>query len=223
MTTDINQLLSGNSPARQRELAFEKAFPQFDTIIAVVDAPTPELVQAATGALAAQLSQEKDLFRSVEEPQGGSFFGQNGLLFVPTEQLGQQTKMLTQAQRLIQVLAADPSLRGALRALQYGLLGVQSGKLKLDEMQWPLTLAANTVDEVNANKPATFSWLTLVQGHEPKASDLLRFLKIQAVLDYSELEPGLKASDAIRKPAADLKLDFHLSSALALDRPGADE
>ena len=94
MTTDINQLLSGNSPSRQRELAFEKAFPQFDTIIAVVDAPTPELVQAATGALAAQLSQEKDLFRSIEEPQGGSFFGQNGLLFVPTEQLGQQTKML---------------------------------------------------------------------------------------------------------------------------------
>ena len=92
MTTDINQLLSGNSPSRQRELAFEKAFPQFDTIIAVVDAPTPELVQAATGALAAQLSQEKDLFRSIEEPQGGSFFGQNGLLFVPTEQLGQQTQ-----------------------------------------------------------------------------------------------------------------------------------
>ena len=70
---------------------------------------------------------------------------------------------------------------------------------------------------------ATFSWLVLVQGHEPKASDLLRFLKIQAVLDYSELEPGLKASDAIRKAAADLKLELHLSGAVALDRPGADE
>ena len=30
MTTDINQLISSNSPGRQRELAFEKAFPQFD-------------------------------------------------------------------------------------------------------------------------------------------------------------------------------------------------
>jgi hopanoid biosynthesis associated RND transporter like protein HpnN len=219
MTTDINQLLSGNSPARQRELAFEKAFPQFDTIIVVVDAPTPELVQAATGALAAQLSQKKDQFRSVEEPQGGPFLSQNGLLFVPTEQLGQQTQMLSQAQRLIQVLAADPSLRGALRALQYGLLGVQSGKLKLDEMQWPLKLAANTVDEVNANRLATFSWLTLVQGHEPKTSDLLRFLKIQAVLDYSELEPGLKASDAIRKAAADLKLDSTYQARLRLTGP----
>ena len=77
--------------------------------------------------------------------------------------------MLTQAQRLIQVLAADPSLRGVLRALQFGLLGVQCGKLKLDDMIWPLTLAANTLDQVNANKPASFSWQALVQGHEPKS------------------------------------------------------
>ena len=45
VTTDINQLISSKSPARQREVAFEKAFPQFDVIIAVIDAPTPELVQ----------------------------------------------------------------------------------------------------------------------------------------------------------------------------------
>ena len=72
---------------------------------------------------------------------------------------------------------------------------------------------------MNANRPATFSWLTLVQGHEPKASDLLRFLKIQAVLDYSELEPGLKASDAIRKAAADLKLDSTYQARLRLTGP----
>jgi len=219
MTTDINQLLSSNSPGRQREVEFEKAFPQFDTIIAVVDAPSRELVQEATTALAAKLSQQKELFRSIEEPQGGSFLMQNGLLFVPTEQLEQQTQMLTQAQRLIQVLAADPSFRGALRALQFGLLGVQSGKLKLDEMQWPLTLASATIDEVNAGKPATFSWLTLVQGRQTKPGDLLRFLKIQAVLDYSELEPGLKASDAIRKAAADLKLDSAYHARLRLTGP----
>ena len=72
--------------------------------------------------------------------------------------------MLSRAQRLIQVLAADPSLRGALKALQYGLLGVQSGNLTLNEMVWPLAQAANTLEEVNANKPATFSWQVLAQG-----------------------------------------------------------
>ena len=219
MTTDINQLISGASPGRQRELAFEKAFPQFDTIIAVVDAPTPEQVSQAARALGAKLSGEKDQFRSIEELQGGSFFSRNGLLFIPVEQLGKQTTMLSQAQRLIQVLAADPSLRGSIRALQFGLLGVQSGKLKLDDMKWPLTLAAETIEQINADKPASFSWDALVQGHKPKPSELMRFLKIQAVLDYSELEPGLKASNAIRKAAEDLNLASGYQARVRLTGP----
>ena len=81
MTTDVNQLISPNMPWRQREAAMEKAFPQYDTITAVINAPTPELVDEATGALAQRLSQQKDLFRAIVQPKGGSFFAQNGLLF----------------------------------------------------------------------------------------------------------------------------------------------
>ncbi|MGA2817574.1 MAG: MMPL family transporter [Xanthobacteraceae bacterium] len=219
VTTDINQLISSNSPGRQREQAFEKAFPQFDVIIAVIDAPTPELVLEATAALVTRLSPQKNFFRSIEAPQGGSFFAQNGLLFESPEQLEPQMTMFAQAQRLVQVLASDPSLRGVIRALQFGLLGVQSDKLKLDNMIWPLTLAANTLDQVNANKPASFSWQVLVQSHEPKSSDLMRFLKIRAVLDYSELEPGLKASDAIRQAATDLNLASAYQARLRLTGP----
>jgi len=206
MTTDINQLISSNSPGRQREQAFEKAFPQFDTIVAVIDAPTPEQVEAATTALVGRLATQKNVFRTIDEPQGGTFFAENGLLFAPVDKLVKQLSLLQQAQRLVQVLAADPSLRGVIRALQFGMLGVQSGKLKLDNMVWPLILAADTLDQVNADKPASFSWRVLVQGQEPKSTDLMRFLRIQAVLDYSELQPGLKTSNAIRKAAADLNL-----------------
>jgi hopanoid biosynthesis associated RND transporter like protein HpnN len=206
LTTDINQLLSSSSPGRQRELAFEKAFPQFDTIVAVVDAPTPELAQEATAALVTRLSPEKKFFKSVAELQGGAFFAQNGLLFESLDQLEPQMSLMTQAQRLVQVLAADPSLRGVIRALQFGLLGVQSGKITLDNMIWPLTLAANTIDQVNENKPASFSWQALVQGTEPKPTELMKFLQIGAVLDYSELQPGIKATEAIRHAVADLDL-----------------
>jgi uncharacterized protein len=219
MTTDINQLISSNSPARQRELAFEKAFPQFDTIIAVVSAPTPELVQEAAGALAVRLTEQKNLYRSVVQPQGGSFFAQSGLLFLPVDQLEQQMKMLTQAQRLIGTMAADPSLRGVIRSLQFALLGVQSDKLTLDDMKWPLTRAAETLELVNANKPASFSWQVLVQGHEAQASDLLRFLQITAVLDYSELQPGLRASNGIRQAAADLDLASKYQANVRLTGP----
>ena len=219
MTTDVNQLISPNIPWRQREAALEKAFPQFETIVAVIDAPTPELVDEATNALVVRLSQQKALFQSIEQLKGGSFFAQNGFLFEKTADLAPQLKALTQAQRLIQVLAGDPSLRGVIQALQFGLLGVQGGQLTLDNMTWPLTLASNTLDKVNAGQPASFSWHELVQGRASTSDELLRFLQIRASLDYSELEPGERATDAIRQAAKDLDFSSKYQARLRLTGP----
>jgi uncharacterized protein len=219
MTTDINKLISTDIPWRQRELAFEKAFPQYELIVAVIEAPTPELVAEASDALNARLLQQKDLIRSVQQAQGGPFFAQNGFLFESLDELGPQLKMLTEGQRLVQVLAGDPSLRGVIQSLQFGLLGVQGGRITLDAMTWPMTLGADAVENVNAGKPATFSWRELVQGHAATASDKRRFLNIQGVLDYSELEPGLKASTAIRKAAADLDFAGKYQANLRLTGP----
>src|ERR1700733_8788759 len=163
MTTDINQLISPNIDWRQREARFEKAFPQFELIVAVVDAPTPELVDEATSALVAKLLPQKDLFHSIEQPKGGPFFAQNGLLFEQVKDLEPQMKVLAQAQRLVQVLAGDPSLRGVIQTLQFGLLGVQGGQITLDNMAWPMTLASNAIENVNAGQPASFSWHEMVE------------------------------------------------------------
>jgi len=219
MTTDINKLISTDIPWRQRELKFESAFPQYELIVAVIEAPTPELVAEASDALTARLSQQKNLFRSVQQPQGGAFFAQNGFLFETTDQLDPQLKNLTQAQRLVQVLAGDPSLRGVIQALQFGLLGVQGGRITLDNMTWPMTLGADAIEKVNAGQPATFSWRDMVQGRASTESERRKFLNIQGILDYSELEPGLKATDAIRKAAADLNFAGNYQANLRLTGP----
>jgi hopanoid biosynthesis associated RND transporter like protein HpnN len=225
MTTDINQLISPNISWRQREAEMEKAFPHFELIVAAINAPTQELVEAAANALAQRLSQQKDLFRTIDQPKGGKFFAQNGLLFQSTADLKSQMDMLTQAQRLVQVLAGDPSLRGVIQTLQFGLLGVQGGQIALDAMTWPLTQAADTIEKVNAGQPTNFSWYALVQGHPPTSGDLLRFLEIRAVLDYSELEPGRRATDAVRQAAVDLDIAGKYQAQLRLTGsvPMADE
>jgi uncharacterized protein len=219
MTTNMAQLISNDIPWRQREAALEKAFPHFQSIVAVIDAPTPEQVDEATGALVQRLSQQKHMFISLEDPAGGPFFARNGLLFLDTKELASRMTMLTQATRLIQVLAGDPSLRGVLQALQFGLLGVQGGRITLDAMAWPMTLAAETLERVNAGQPASFSWRELVQGSRAKPDELLRFLTIRAVLDFSALEPGLKASDTIRADAKDLDLAGKYHARLRLTGP----
>jgi hopanoid biosynthesis associated RND transporter like protein HpnN len=219
ITTDVDQLISPNIPWRQREAEFEKAFPQFELVVAVIDAPTPELVSEATDALVARLSQLKNLIHAIEQPQGGPFFAQNGLLFETANDLGPQMQMLTQAQRLVQVVAGDQTLRGVIQALQFGLLGVQGGQITLDNMQWPLTLGADTLEKVNAGQPASFSWRDLMLGHASTPSDRLRFLTISAALDYSELEPGQRSTDAIRQAAADVGFASKYQARLRLTGP----
>jgi len=130
VNTDLANLISSNLPWRQRELAYEKAFPQsIESIIAVVHAPTPELAGAAASAVTERLSGRSGLFHSVRDVAGGAFFERNGLLFLPIELLTGTMHELTEAAPLIRVLAADPSLRvGVSRTLSTGAHGAAASK-----------------------------------------------------------------------------------------------
>src|SRR5262245_2881663 len=205
--TDINKLISANLPWRQQEIAFSKAFPQrYGTIFAVVDAPTAEQASQASAALAKKLAADRNLFTSVNEPGASPLFTRSGLLFLPTETVEKVTGGLAQAQPLVRVLATDPSLRGLTQVLSFGLMGVQADRLKLDDMIRPMTLAATTIEDVLAGRPASFSWQSLMRGQDPVPGDLRRFIEIRPVLDYGALEPGHRATVAIRQAVADLGL-----------------
>ncbi|MGB7041415.1 MAG: MMPL family transporter, partial [Xanthobacteraceae bacterium] len=88
-----------------------------------------------------------------------------------------------------------------------------------DNMQWPMNLAANAIENVNAGKPASFSWHEMVQGRATTPSEKLRFLEIQATLNYAELEPGQRATDAVRQAAADLDIASKYQARLRLTGP----
>ena len=55
-----------------------------------------------------------------------------------------------------------------------------------------------------------------MQGRAPDTAQLRHFIEIEPVLDFAALEPGRKASDAIRRAAADLKLDEKYGAQVAL-------
>jgi uncharacterized protein len=120
--TDVADLFPPDLPWTRRALDFMKAFPQPD-ILVVVDAPIPEFVEEASNKLADALTAHSDLIRGVHQLDSGSFFERNGLLFLPTEETARVTSGLIQAKPLIELLSADPSLRGSLNALSFGLIG----------------------------------------------------------------------------------------------------
>jgi hopanoid biosynthesis associated RND transporter like protein HpnN len=223
ITSDINALLSPNLEWRKRELALEKAFSRFEQIIVVVRAPTPELVGQATAALAERLAQQKDRFRSVTQPGGGEFFTRNGLLFKTPEELQRTLIPLTQAEPIIHDLATDQSLRGLVGGIENVLLGIRSGHVKLDDLTRVFTMAADTLDNATAGRPASFSWRALAQGHPARPSDLRGIIEVRAVLDYGALEPGHAATEAIRKAVAEIDPTFQADVRLTGPVPMADE
>jgi len=222
INTDINKLISPDLSWRKRDLAFEQAFPQhLQSILAVVDAPTPELASQAATALVERLSQNKEQILKIAQPGGGEFFRRNGLLFLPTEEAEKVAKQLAQAEPLIAQLATDPTLRGLVEVLQMGLTGVELEKITLDNMVRPLTVTAETVEAVQAGKPANFSWHELLNPSKPDdpVNSKRKFIDIQPKLDFTALEPGSAATAAIRKAAEDLKLATDYQARLRLTGP----
>ena len=205
VATDIKQLFPAELPWAQRAYDLIGAFPQHDVLV-VVDAPTPELADQASAKLSAALSADTAHFKTVQQPQGGSFFARNGLLFLPTGDVQRMAGEMNGAGPLIGALAADPSLRGALGALSQGLMGVANGAYALDALNRPMQMTGDTADAALHNQPAHFSWRELASGKPAMPEELRRFIEIEPVLDFNALQPGLAATQAIADAAERLNL-----------------
>ena len=206
INTDINTLISPDLDWRKRDNQFEQAFDRERTILAVVEAPTPELTSTATAALETKLSGDTKNFESVQALGSGEFFEKNGLLFLPTAEVGQLTGQFESAAPLIEIMAGDPSIRGLTGALETGLAGVKRGKVKLDDTARPFNMIAETVENVLNKGNATFSWRALISDKPLTDSDRRGFIEFKPILDYNALEPGKDATDAIRQAASELNL-----------------
>jgi hopanoid biosynthesis associated RND transporter like protein HpnN len=219
INTDINKLISPDLDWRKRDNQFDRAFDRDSTILAVVEAPTPELTSAATTALVQQLSGDTVHFASVEPLGSGDFFEKNGLLFLPVAEVGQLTGQFASAEPLIEIMAGDPSIRGLTGALQTGLVGVNRGQVELDSTARPFNLIAQSIEQVLATGAGTFSWRELVSDTPLTASDRRGFIEFKPILDFKALEPGKEATDAIRKAAKDLDFPGHYGARVRLTGP----
>ncbi len=141
---------------RQRDIASKRR-----SIRAVdycgVEVPTPEFASAGAAALGKQVREEYVNFEAVRRLGGGAFFEQNGLLFLPTAEVGKLTGQFQAAAPLLEVMAGDPSLRGLTGA------GDRADRGQARQFRWmrrprPLDAIAGTVETVLDKGNATFLW-----------------------------------------------------------------
>src|SRR5262245_34291802 len=205
--TNTSQLISSALPWRQRELQLDAAFPhRADAILVVVDGLTPETADSAARALAAALAKRTDLFQAIRRPDGGPFFARNSLLFLSVKELEQTAENVIRAQPFLGSLAADPTLRGFAGALGFIPAGMKAGRLNMTEFLKPLSVIAETLEALAADRKVALSWGELMMGEAPRRRDLRRFIHAKPVLDYGSLESGAAASGVIRDAARALGL-----------------
>jgi len=209
MTTDTAQLISPKTAWRRQEAVMDRAFPDAgEQLVIVVDGDTPELAEAAAASLAGALERRTDVVKRVQRPDGGPFFAQNGLLFLPEQEVTDVTTQLIKAQPVLAPMAADPSLRGVMDGVATLMQAVQAGQADLASLD---PLVAGLADEIQAleqGRSKPFSWQALMGGGgQADLSPRRRILLVQPVLDFTALEPAARAREAIHETARTLKLD----------------
>jgi len=208
MSTDTGALLSPRLDWRVREAAYNRVFPpQGARIVIVVDGQTPEIAEGAAAALAQRLGDQPLLFKAVRRPDAGPFWSHNALLYASVPQVRAGMDQLIKAEPFLGPLAADPSLRGLMGALSTALQGVTSGQASLEQLDPPIQQLAGALSDLQAGKPAFFSWRALVSGGASERRELRHLILIDPNLDFARLEPGREPSDAIREMARTLQLD----------------
>jgi hypothetical protein len=208
MNTDTDRLLSAHLEYRERQAAFSELFQsEGDQMVVVVDGATPELADAAAGALSARLQSRPDLFHNVRRPDGGPFFDRNGLLFESPAEVKVTLAQMIAAQPFLGPLASDPSLRGLMATLSTALQGVAAGETSLGALDRPIAVLADSLGRLGAGRPAAFSWRTMVSGKPAPSRTLRRLILASPVLDFAQLQSGASATHFIRMSAQHLRLD----------------
>lgn len=220
LNTDTTKLVSPDLPWRKREAAFEAIFPQpKNLVLIVIDGATSERANEAATALSQALAKRPDLFLSVRQPGGGAFFEQNGLLFLPLKETQSATEQMIAAQPFLGALAADPSLRGVMDSLSTALVGVERGAITLDRLARPIGEFKATLDDFFRGAPAFLSWRKLMMEGEPGLRETRAIIEVLVKLDFGDLTPGGKASDAIRDLAKRLALTPEAGVGIRLTGP----
>jgi hopanoid biosynthesis associated RND transporter like protein HpnN len=207
MDTDTANMISPTLPWRQQVAHFNELFPQnTGLLVVVVDGKTPDATEDATAALFEKMQTRTDLFISVRRPDGGPYFQQHGMLYLPTDQVQKIADSVIEAQPFIGSLTADPSLRGLFNTLSTFVQGVEQGAVPISRLEKPLAAISRTLSDGLAGGKQPLSWQTLLIDRPADQNTLRHLILAQPKRDFTALKPGAAASDFIRAQVKELGL-----------------
>lgn len=222
INTSTTDMISAEVPFRRHHVEFVQAFPAFtNTIVAVIDAGTPEAADQAATALSNALAGDREHFVAVDYPQGEPFFASEGLLYLKQDALSQLSERLAAAQPLLAVLAASPTLQGLADFMRLVVEQSPADAAPSAALDTLLADMATVVNWTHAGQPGALSWQRQLQ---PDTGAMTRRLVIaEPTRDDGSLAPAAPAIAALHAHAKELGLDadhgieLHLTGSVVID------
>jgi hypothetical protein len=207
MDSDTANMISPALPWKQEMRRIDAQFPQdAGLLVIMVDSRTPDLAEDAAARLYAKVAERTDLFQSVRRADGGPFFDRYGLLFLDIKDLQQVSDSTIRAQPFIASLAADPSLRGLFDMLSLAMEGVSRKATDFKSVERPLSAIAGATSAALSGDETPLSWRSLMIDKPVDPRELRKLIIAQPKRDFTALQPGAKASAAVRQIVKDLDL-----------------
>ncbi|MDH5479757.1 MAG: MMPL family transporter [Nitrosomonas sp.] len=197
--TDTTDMLSEDVPFRVNHERYKEVFPQYkDTMLLVVDAPTPEQAHRTAKRLANHLQQDDVNFYDAYYLSGEEFFEKNGLLYKSIPELERITDHLAAAQPLVARIADDPTLYTFASVLTEAVDELRDGR-DLDLAPILIGVSA-TLDVQFSGASRALSWQALLGG-ERQEDNYQELILVRPKLDYTQLFAAEQSIAAIRDAA----------------------
>jgi hopanoid biosynthesis associated RND transporter like protein HpnN len=205
VSTNTDDLFAASLPWRQRAEVFNRDFPQFNNLlVAVIDAQEPEEAEATAADLAKAMAADQTHFLTVNRPDASPFLRKEGLLFLDTKQLSALLDRTIDAQPFLGQLVADPTARGLFSALALLGMGVSRSDADLTPYSPALQAFHQAIARALDGHATPLSWQRLLAGGLSDLAGKYHFVLAQPRQNYTQLEPGGAATEAMRAIIAEL-------------------
>ncbi len=206
--TGRDDLMPRNAPFQKDYRDYRTAFGDQEEIVVVVESDDPALTTRFCDTLYGRLSQEQHLFVDLLYPGGLPYFRQNGLLFMPLNELQTMAHTLQMAAPVLKDLAAAPSVQTLFNSLSNQI----DAYLKAPDPQklQRLTFMLGTLDKGFAGfngQNSTLSMDAFLKGSDSgKPSMLENAGKQQIIAIWPLKDPNsfMPSEKAIKKVRAEL-------------------
>ena len=207
LDSDTANMISPKLPWKHQLRDINQAFPQnVGLLVVMVDGRNADVAEEATAQLYAELAKRTDLFATARRADGGPFFDRYGLMLLDTKDLQQIADSVIRAQPFIASLAADPSLRGLFDVLSLAMEGVARRATDFASLEKPLSAIASTMTATLSGDETPLSWRALMIDRPIDPRELRHLILLQPKRDFTALQPGAKATAAVRAMTREMGL-----------------